>query len=147
MFCMQKILLFSILLITSLSIVHAQSLPSNTCGLVYTYDAAGNLTQRKYICNNGSPEGRIAISPAEMETVQQVTSLYPNPTTGSFRLTFTKALKTARVSILDMNGRSLKQFNASGNEVVFDVSAYPSGLYYVNVIDVGNSMTFKVIKD
>lgn len=144
---MQKILLISILLISSSGLLHGQSFPSNTCGLVYTYDAAGNRTQRKYICNNGSPEGRITISHAEMETVQQVTALYPNPTTGVFKLTFTKALKTGRVSILDVNGRSLKQFNASGNEIVFDVSGYPSGLYYVNVVDEENSMTFKVIKD
>ncbi len=32
----------------------SQEIPSGSCGLLMTYDAAGNRIKREYYCNNGS---------------------------------------------------------------------------------------------
>jgi len=32
----------------------AQEIPSGSCGLLMTYDAAGNRIKKEYYCNNGS---------------------------------------------------------------------------------------------
>ena len=46
-------ILISLLLLLSVQ-VSAQEIPSGSCGLIMTYDAAGNRIKREYYCNNGS---------------------------------------------------------------------------------------------
>ena len=52
-----------------------------------------------------------------------VDALYPNPTTGKFSVTFSKALNKGMVSLSDEQGKLVKSFQASGNRVDFDVSS------------------------
>ncbi|WP_440135272.1 T9SS type A sorting domain-containing protein [Chitinophaga sancti] len=124
----------------------SQNLPVNTCGVVYSYDAAGNRTQRMYVCNNAVTGGRLAAVKDSTTELPQVTALYPNPTTGSFKITFVKSLNNARIVIMNMNGRVLQQRTESGNVVMFDLSVYPAGMYWVQVQDAGHPYVFKVIK-
>lgn len=144
---MKKTLLLMLACYSFNTVTNAQSLPANTCGVVYTYDAAGNRTQRTYLCNNGS---RIAYAPVVAEntttSVQQVTQLYPNPTTGRFTVSFSQPLKNATVILLDIAGNILLQSRKSGNQVLFDLSSYKAGAYIVRVMDGSNTVTFKVVK-
>lgn len=126
----------------------AQQLPIGVCGIVHTYDAAGNRLKQVYFCNNGTdpyPTGRKATAEVTHE-IEYVDALYPNPTTGKFVVTFSKTLNNATVFILDVNGKSISSFKASGNTVNFDLSRYPSGVYFVRIDDAGKSIVKKVVK-
>lgn len=144
---MKKVIPLILVYCSFSAIANAQSLPANTCGVVYTYDAAGNRTQRTYLCNNSS---RVAFAPLLTENtpakVQQVAHLYPNPTTGRFTVTFSQSLMNATVTLLDMAGNVLHQSRKSGNEVQFDLSSYSAALYIVRVTNGENSISFKVVK-
>jgi len=124
---------------------HAQSLPLNTCGVVYTYDAAGNRTQRVYLCNNG---GKIAVTPdnENQDQLMQVTALYPNPTTGQLRVTFTKALQNAQVTFIDLAAHVILQRSVSGSVLDFDISPFPAGMYWIKITEGNNRFMYKVIK-
>lgn len=150
-----------ILLVFFISIISiesfSQQLPWGTCGIVNVYDAAGNRTKRVYFCNNGDPYpnsdpnvgGRgTGITAASNETTefQHIDALAPNPTTGKFSITFSKALKNAALSITDNNGKTISSFRASGNKVEFDLSKYPTGIYFVRIEEDGKSITKKVVK-
>ena len=125
----------------------AQQLPLNTCGIVNVYDAAGNRTKRQYFCNNGAPyPARMAAKETETVEFQQVDALYPNPTTGRFFITFSKALQGAAVSISDINGKVVTRFKASGHKVDFDLSSAAAGVYFIRIEDKGNIISKKVIK-
>jgi len=127
----------------------AQQLGIGECGIVCTYDAAGNRLKRIYFCNNGIdpyPTKAQQAPPAETTGYQLVDALYPNPTTGKFSVTFSKGLANAQVTILDNNGRLIFRFTASGNRVDFDLSPYPGGMYFIRVEGGGNVVTKKVIK-
>ncbi len=133
----------------------AQQLPLNTCGIVHIYDAAGNRTKRIYFCNNGSPYPTRAVLNDSIATAsimppnaefQMVDALYPNPTTGKFSVTFSKALNQASVFLTDINGKTLSHFTGNGNKADFDLSAFPSGIYFIKIEDGNNVMSKKVVK-
>ncbi len=156
---MQKKILF-IMALSMISIsVFAQQIPVGSCGIVNIYDAAGNRTKRTYFCNNGSdpypqrPAGQNTTVAAdtlanqtETTEFQQVDALYPNPTTGRFSVTFSKALDNARIQVLDSEGRVIRQIKVKGNKVDFDLSANAGGVYYVRIEQDGKVITKKVVK-
>ena len=93
---MRKLVTLSMILLAAN--VTAQQLPLNTCGIVNIYDAAGNRTKRTFFCNNGAPyPTKIVATDAPLMEFQPVDALYPNPTTGRFSVTFSKALKNAMI--------------------------------------------------
>jgi hypothetical protein len=127
----------------------SQRLLLGECGIVCTYDAAGNRLKRVYFCNNGIdpyPTKTEKPKTAETQEFQLVDALYPNPTTGLFNVTFSKSLNKASVSILDNSGKTLSKFNASGNNVKFDLSPYPAGMYFIKIQEDKRTITKKVIK-
>jgi hypothetical protein len=126
----------------------AQQLPANTCGIVCTYDASGNRLKRVYFCNNGVDPypARVAQDAKTTEEVQQADALYPNPTTGKFYVTFRIALNKATVYIMDVAGKVVSRFTASGNTIDFDLSSSPGGIYFIRIDDGGNTIIKKVVK-
>ena len=126
-----NILAFTVISLQSFS----QEIPSGSCGLLMTYDAAGNRIKREYYCNNGSNR----ISNPELAKQQEAASagfeevdaLYPNPTTGKFYITFTKAIDNANIQVLDVNGKIILRIKGSGTRLEFDLSNQPSGTYFV----------------
>jgi hypothetical protein len=141
-----KHLLFIFILVISFATGYTQSLPLNTCGVVYTHDAAGNRTQRIYLCNNGLRETTVQENENRENEAVQVTALYPNPTTGQFRVTFTKALQQAQVTFIDLGGHVVQQRTVNGNLVNFDISSFPAGMYWIKITDGDNRLMYKVIK-
>ncbi len=118
--------------------------------MVYTYDDAGNRTQRQYLCNNSlnavTPGKLVVDKEAETSLVRQVPTLYPNPTTGQFAVGFTKPLNQAQITLTDAGGRVLLQRKVSGNRVDFDVSRFAAGVYQLQINDGGNIIVQKVVK-
>ena len=140
---MQKIICFLIIITSALPAL-AQQLPANTCGIVNVYDNAGNRTKRVYFCNNGPAYP--ARKEQTTEVIQQVDALYPNPTTGKFVVTFSRALSKATVYIVDATGKSISRFIANGNVLEFDLSSSPAGIYFIRIDDSGNPILKKVVK-
>jgi len=149
-FSMKKIILAVLILSASYSRTSAQSLPPMTCGIVYTYDDAGNRTQRQYLCNNSpyavTPGKLVVIKEEETSLVKQVSTLYPNPTTGQFVIGFTKPLNQAQITLVDAGGRVLLQRKVSGSRVDFDASHFAAGVYQLQINDGGNIIVQKVVK-
>lgn len=132
-FLSKKFLMIILLFFSLQSFV--QEIPSGSCGLLMTYDAAGNRIKREYYCNNGSNR----ISNPELAKQQdaagagfeEVDALYPNPTTGKFYITFSKAIDNAIIQVLDVNGKVVQRVKGSGTRLEFDLSNQPSGTYFV----------------
>jgi hypothetical protein len=146
---MKQIILVCFLLITAFTTVRSQSLPQNTCGVVYTYDAAGNRTQRVYVCNNARKAMVAAdstLNQFNVKEVVQVSALYPNPTSGTFLIAFTQPLKQALVTFTDMQGHSLQQRVVSGTQATFDISSFPAGIYWIKIANGNKPVIYKVIK-
>lgn len=133
--------------------LYSQQLPVGTCGLVYTYDASGNRLKRVYFCNNGSnpyPSRKVpndtTLNKLQItEEVQMIDALYPNPTTGTFVVTFRNELSNATISVLDISGKVIQQFKGNGYRLNFDLSKYAKGTYVVKIEDHDRIITKKVI--
>lgn len=142
-------ILIPLLLLFSLQVT-AQEIPSGSCGLLMTYDAAGNRIKREYYCNNGS--NRIANpelakqEEAASAGFEEVDALYPNPTTGKFYIAFSKAIDNATIQVLDVNGKVVQQVKGSGTRLEFDLSKQPSGTYFILIHTNGVIINKKVIR-
>ncbi len=140
--------LLSIVLIVaavlSASKMSGQSLPAGTCGVVYMYDAAGNRTQRQYMCNNSSMVEDAAT--LEGQGIQVVNTLYPNPTTGIFSVKLSKPLNKTLVTISDISGSIIAKKTETGIHLTYDLSNYPSGEYIITIHQKPKKITMKVIK-
>lgn len=144
-----QIILLSFLFLSALPAI-AQQIPEGSCGIINVYDAAGNRTKRMYFCNNEAtpyPQGKIvAQEKSEIAEFQEIDALFPNPTTGKFYITFSKALENAMVTIIDVSGRVVNQIKAIGTRIEFDLSTRPSGVYYIHIAENGKLITKKVLK-
>jgi hypothetical protein len=139
---MLKQLLFSLFILFSLAGA-AQEIPAGSCGLLCHYDAAGNRISQEYYCNN-TP--RKETQPDALSAFEAVEALYPNPTTGKFFITFKKALDNVLIKILDVNGRTVENFRASGSRVEVSLTDQPSGIYFIVINDAGTLINKKVVK-
>ena len=141
--------LIAILLILSTQ-SFSQEIPVGSCGLLMTYDAAGNRIKREYYCNNGSNR----ISNPELAKQQEAASagfeevdaLYPNPTTGKFYITFSKAIDNSTVQIVDVSGKVIQRLKGSGTRLELDLSNQPGGTYFIIIQTAGTVINKKVIK-
>lgn len=152
-----KFILTTSTLLLSLS-VFAQQIPLGSCGIVNIYDATGSRTKRVYFCNNGTdpyPQSIVrnqqqrTVDEAKIETgnFQQIDALYPNPTSGKFFVTFSKAVDNATILILDEVGKIITHVRAKGYKAEFDLSARAAGIYFVRITDKGKiTITKKVVK-
>ena len=128
---------------------YTQQLPLNTWSIECTYDASGNRLKRVYFCNNGTDPYPARVSQEKKKTTeehQQVDALFPNPTTGKFFVTFSRALNKATVFIVDVTGKTISRFTANGNTIEFDLSSSPAGIYFIRIDDEGNALIKKVVK-
>ena len=157
----KKIIFLSLIIFSALSTI-AQQLPLGSCGIVYIHDVAGNRTRRLYYCNNGGPyptftnidstsdkQATNVFTKAELKNMefQPVEALYPNPTSGIFYITFTKSLSNANITLVDMNGKAVQQYKASGIKLTCNLSALAAGIYFVKIEENGRIITKKVIKE
>lgn len=159
---MKKTFIILILIISSFIDVVAQQIPLGSCGFVYIHDAAGNRTRRVYFCNNSTDPyptkpGRDSsnfvtvneqFTKDELQNMefQPVDALYPNPTSGIFYITFSKSLSNANITLVDMNGKTVQRYKASGIKLTCDLSAVAAGIYFVKIEENGKIITKKVIK-
>lgn len=141
--------------------VKSQGLQPGECGIMFTYDATGSLTQREFICNNtgvvinrlskgdkakSDSIGLKAQIPSLVEEIVKVDAIMPNPTTGYFTIKLAAPLKNSKVILLDGNGKPLEIKVVNGTEISFDIGNRPGGIYFVRIESIVNPINFKIIK-
>ena len=75
-------------------------------------------------------------------------NLYPNPTTGKFRIESTNGVNEIKsISISNVQGQKLVTKAASDDNTVFDIKDYPAGVYFVKIeLKTGETITKKLLK-
>jgi len=72
--------------------------------------------------------------------------LFPNPAYDFITLKLPDGLQNPTVDIFNIQGKKLRTFNINTNRERLDVSAFPSGIYFVNIQSDKNHFTKKFIK-
>ncbi len=79
----------------------------------------------------------------EIENTLQNVSIFPNPSTGIFTITF-KNSATAHIEILDLLGQKIQSIEHIGLNSEIDLSATTKGIYIVNITSEGKTTTEKI---
>jgi len=73
-------------------------------------------------------------------------SIYPNPSNGSFTLSFSNSSKEFYACLLtDITGRVVRNFSTSSDKVIFDCTGIPAGIYAVAVSNDKHRLTERVV--
>lgn len=78
-----------------------------------------------------------------IQTSEEQTTTYPNPTSGVFHLTNTKA---SDLKIFNSYGHSVMSINRTTTNQKIDLSKYPNGLYFIQVQKENSIETISIIK-
>jgi len=78
----------------------------------------------------------------QYSAVSNEVTVYPNPNNGNFIITTTENTKT--ILVTDILGNELISINPNGKTTKVNLSAQPSGVYFIKVIS-GNAQTVKRI--
>ena len=161
---MIKKIILSVFILLFTSKIFAQQIPVGMCGIVYIYDANGARVKRTYFCNNGTdpyPTARVAetlLVAASNENVEnikeketsamfeKIDAIFPNPTTGHFSIAFSFKLINAKITISDAQGKLVYQTIGNGNKMLFDISHFASGIFYISINENGKVITQTIIK-
>jgi hypothetical protein len=168
-----KRILFSFLFMTCASQVNAQAI--YRCFIKISYDAAGNRTQREWVCqtvvdplpgdsdgdgildiyddtyndNDGGDSQRPKTIPATTIPTAWSKKLYPNPSTGKFTIEFSKTIEAGILAIYTTTGKLiLEEKLQDANAVITQLSNYSAGVYLVKVTETSTGKTeiIKLIK-
>ncbi len=75
-------------------------------------------------------------------------SLYPNPTTSLFNISFNEEQKNSTIKILNVLGEITFQSTINSKQTTIDISALPQGIYFVEITTADKQvMRSKVIKE
>ena len=70
-------------------------------------------------------------------------SLYPNPTSGQV---FIEGEGLLHVTVFNIMGQEMQQFEAQEDSIVIDLTPYPDGTYFIKAVAENGNITKKVIK-
>jgi uncharacterized delta-60 repeat protein len=117
-------------------------------GQVFTPMSNGNFAVIISLDNCSDTSGCLSVTTFGIENnFDHDISVYPNPTSGEIMLSVNKALSNATVRIVSLTGQTvLKKENLNGSQIMFDISSYPSGIYYMEVSEGSHIARTKVIK-
>lgn len=102
---------------------------------------------KKHAGTGAAAAGRNLVgNPASFDNADKNPVLYPNPTSGFLRMSFTSPLEEARIALLDAGGRVLQQRKVSGAQVEMNISSLPAGVYTLRVQQGTNVFLYKVVK-
>lgn len=108
----------------------------------YTYDGAGNRILREPWDPSGGPSGKrnpdaINNQLEQEQDLNGVFSLFPNPTssTVSIEIAEDQQEKDSRILVFSSVGETIfeKDVTAGTNRVDFDLSQFPSGIYFIQL--------------
>ncbi|MFT4698086.1 MAG: hypothetical protein ACI9SJ_001222 [Flavobacteriaceae bacterium] len=75
--------------------------------------------------------------------------LYPNPTNGQFALINNSSEQLVSATIIDVNGRiiQVKKLSDATSETMISLEGYTSGIYFVKIEGVSNTLVKRIIKE
>lgn len=125
--------------------INAMKTEKNSSGntVVFSYDADGNRISR-------SISFKRILNPEQKPSANNPISydLYPNPTSGQFSLIIKEPEKTGKLHAVlhTMNGTTILECEIDKNPMTFDLSAFPSGIYLLEIEGANEQHSWKVIK-
>jgi hypothetical protein len=144
-------------LISLIAFVYCQSLNAQTyCGLIYSYDAAGNRVKREI--REDCPEtegGGGGGAKTELESSNSLSkrksqfsiTTFPNPTSDLVFVSFSRPVDGAQLTVMDNLGRRLIMKTVSGNSTSFNLSSFSDGIYYVSILVEEGPHSASIIKN
>jgi hypothetical protein len=119
--------------------------------VTFQYDAAGNQTERKYICVNCLQTKMPESVTADSVSILPELSLYPNPVTASLNITWSFNNKTTarEIQVYNSNGAMVqRKIIAPGlSRTVISFNGLPAGTYIVRIrLTDGKTTSMPVIK-
>jgi Secretion system C-terminal sorting domain len=146
---MKKIFFFLLLIMLSAR--------ARSCTIVYSYDNAGNRIKRTWACDTGNNNNNnnnsyrttnnSATAPIDSANIENTCSLYPNPSTGYFKLVMQYAVD-ADIYVMDIKGMIVEKKKLAGTETDFNISQYASGTYTLHLVSPsGYQFSVKIIKE
>lgn len=76
-----------------------------------------------------------------------VAVIYPNPTTDAFKISSDYEWQNATLRLINLTGQLVYQKNNNnGNLISVDISSYPSGIYFVELMDGSHLIRSRVVK-
>lgn len=106
-----------------------------------TYTATANYTNVQAVW---APLATLAGSTENLDNV----NVFPNPTTGKVIIDFKKELAKASVKVTDATGKTLfvqKDMKVQAGAKTIDLSAYPQGIYFINIESDDLKYNYKVL--
>lgn len=145
------------------------TLKSNQSGATYQWIDCGNgntaiagATNQQYVpANSGSYAVIVTVGTCSdttncktvakvgMEDIMNSTpfTIYPNPTSGQFAISFEEQQHTAyQVSIRNSLGQIINQFESSSQIQEVDLKEFSNGLYFITISNATESKTVKIVK-
>lgn len=115
----------------------------------YTYDAAGNRTQRKLVVLDPSETGRYmqpkdsVVSPL---TSDSKLTVFPNPVKEQLTLKVDGVFNAYQITLTDLSGRVLLSNTINENVKQLDFTNYPKGIYLLRTGANNQFTEWKIIK-
>lgn len=122
----------------------------------FTYDAAGNLTQRTYVVNMQASQARKNVNNDNTDSTNVVAlsdklkvTIFPNPTKGELKIQVSGVENNAEVdlALYNPNGQVLLRQKGQQGLSEMDLSGYPAGWYLLKVQSGTTVLNFKIVKD
>ncbi|MBI9054749.1 MAG: T9SS type A sorting domain-containing protein [Bacteroidales bacterium] len=100
------------------------------------------------------PDNWIVNSSGTIDSVESLNnntslfSFYPNPATNNLYVDFNLKLhnEEKRIDIIDVNGRVIKTIKTQEDNIPIDVSRLSKGFYFIKVISLNNTYSYKFLK-
>ncbi len=136
------------MLITGLSIVHAQLITATIGDDIYSSNGSvsftvGQVVYSSYQASGGSvtegiqlPHETRAITGTEEKGTGLNVTAYPNPTAGNIivNLSCMDQGEVLDIQIFDVNGKLIENVNLNSNETKLNMSNYAPGTYFIKMI-------------
>ena len=117
----------------------------------YTYDAAGNRTERVITLSSKSQSSKYlnAATPLEDLLAERKVKIYPNPTKGilAVEIDNLEGDTKGEYSIHNAAGSLIKKQKAASGKTTFDLTSQPTGVYFLRIRLGDEVNTWKIIKE
>jgi hypothetical protein len=115
--------------------------------LIFNYDILDSTTNHMARFCFELMECKTAVPTAIRNVPVQQVRVFPNPSTGNFRISLPEALvqKKLAVEVLNYMGQTVLNFMSNGNENTIQISDIPSGNYMIRISDKNNNGDVKYL--
>ena len=138
------------ILIISFVYLPASILAQTVTDVKYSYDDAGNRTEREVIYYGGQKSAAVEIFKEEELDLTRGINVYPNPASHSLYVTLNKEVldeERKMILIFDNLGRQILQTNVSEELNRIDVSTIQNGTYILKLIYGNRQKEWIIIKN